>query len=75
MRIGSEESSTFDKPISVSRYDDELYVCNANSNKVRTVNLKDFSVNDFRIFDEPVYKYLRSCGREIVSLKSGVYIL
>lgn len=75
MRIGSEGSTTFDKPVSLSKYDDELFVCNENSNKVRTVNLKDFSVNDFRIFDEPVYKYIRSCGKEIVSLESGLYIL
>lgn len=75
MRIGSEESNTFDEPISISKYDDELFVCNKGSNKIRTINLKDYSVNDFRIFDEPVYKYLRSCGKEIVLLESGVYVL
>ena len=75
MRIGSEESNTFDCPVSISKYDNELFICNKNSQKVRTVSLKDYSVNDFRIFDEPVYKYLRSCGKEIVVLESGVYIL
>lgn len=75
MRIGSGESNTFDRPVSISKYDDELYICNSNSNKVRTISLKDYSVNDFRIFDEPVYKYLRSCNKEIAVLESGVYIL
>lgn len=75
MRIGSEESNTFDNPISISKYDNELFVCNRNSNKIRRISLKDYSVKDFRIFDEPVYRYLRSCGKEIVLLKSGVYVL
>ena len=46
-----------------------------NPCKIRTINLKDFSVNDFRLFDEPIYRYLRVCGREIAVLESGVYIL
>jgi len=75
MRIGSEESTSFQNPVSISKYDDDLYICNAGSNKVRTISLRDYSVNDFRIFDEPVYKYLRSCGKEIVVLESGVYVL
>ena len=75
MRIGSSQSTSFQNPVSISKYDNELFICNAESKKVRTINLKDYSVNDFRIFDEPVYKYLRSCGREIVVLESGVYVL
>lgn len=75
MRIGSKESTSFNDPVSISKYDNELFICNKGSNKVRTINLNDYSVNDFRIFDEPVYKYLRSCGKEIVLLESGVYVL
>ena len=75
MRIGSSQSTSFQNPVSISKYDNELFICNAESKKVRTINLKDYSVNDFRIFDEPVYKYLRSCGKEIVVLESGVYVL
>lgn len=75
MRIGSVDSASFSHPVAISKYDDELFVCNEGSRKVRTISLKDFSVNDFRIFDEPVYKYLRSCGKEIVVLESGVYVL
>ncbi len=75
MRIGSETSDSFQKPVSLSKYNDELYICNEGSKKVRVISLKDYSVKDFRIFDEPVYKYLRSCGKEIVWLESGIYIL
>ncbi len=75
MRIGSEGSDSFEHPVSLSRYDNELFVCNSGSKKVRTISLKDYSVSDFRIFDEPIYKYLRSCGKEIAVLESGVYVL
>ncbi len=75
MRIGGENSTAFSIPTSIIKYCDELFVCNAGSYKIRTVNLKDYSVRDFRTFDEPVRRYLRSCGKEIVQLDSGVYIL
>ncbi len=75
MRIGSPDSKSFQRPISLSKYDDNLFICNLESNKVRKINLKDYSVSDYRIFDEPVYKYLRSCGKEIAVLESGVYVL
>ena len=75
MRIGSVDSLSFDQPISISKYDDDLFICNVGSRKVRKISLKDYSVSDFRIFDEPVYRYLRTCGREVVVLESGVYVL
>lgn len=75
MRIGGENSTAFSIPTSITKYGDELFICNAGSYKIRTVNLKDYSVSDFRTFDEPVRRYLRSCGKEIVQLDSGVYIL
>ena len=75
LRIGGDSSTAFDNPYSLSIYGNELFICNAGSCKIRTINLKDFSVNDFRLFDEPIYRYLRVCGREIAVLESGVYIL
>lgn len=75
MRIGGENSTAFSLPTAIQKYGNELFVCNAGSYKIRTVNLKDFSVRDFRTFDEPVRRYLRSCGKEIVQLDSGIYIL
>lgn len=75
MRIGSLDSPSFHKPVAISKYDNELYICNADSCKIRKISLKDYSVSDYMSFDEPVYKYLRSCDREIVVLESGLYIL
>lgn len=75
MRIGSENSPTFSEPVSASLYDNELYVCNAGSKKIRTVDLKNYLASDYRQFDESVYKYIRSCGKEFVVLSSGVYLL
>lgn len=75
MRIGGKNSTAFQNPTSLKKYGNELFVCCADANKIRTVNLRDFSVQDFRTFDEPVYRYMRVCGKEIVQLESGVYIL
>ncbi len=75
MRIGSESSDTFSHPVSISKYDNELFICNEESCKIRLISLNDYSVNDFRIFDEPVYRYMRSAGKEIVQLQSGIYVL
>ncbi|MBQ5994818.1 MAG: hypothetical protein IJL63_03050 [Clostridia bacterium] len=75
MRIGSANSGTFNEPVSVSRYGNDLYVCNSGSCKIRTVSLENYLANDYRRFEEPVYKYLRSAGKEFVVLSSGVYIL
>lgn len=75
MRIGSITSSTFSEPVSVCRYKNDLYICNAGSNKIRTISLENYLAKDFRQFDEPVYKYLRSAGKEFVVLASGVYML
>ena len=75
MRIGGESSPTFSQPVSVSLYKNELFVCNAGSNKIRVVDLKNYLASDFRQFDEPVYKYLRAGGKEFVILASGVYTL
>lgn len=75
MRIGGDSSTAFDIPNSLYSYGDEIFVCNLGSCKIRTINKQDFSVNDFRLFDEPVHRYLRVCGQEVVVLDSGIYIL
>ena len=61
--------------ISLSVYDNILYVCNYESFKIRTVNLKDYTVKDYKTFDEPVYRYIKTNDRELVELESGVYML
>ncbi|MBE6827657.1 MAG: hypothetical protein E7514_03460 [Ruminococcaceae bacterium] len=75
MRIGSENAMTFNEPVSVSRYGSDLYICCAGGCKIRTVSLDSYLADDYRQFDEPVYKYLRSAGKEFVVLSSGVYML
>ncbi len=75
MRIGSENSPTFSEPVSLSIYRKELFVCNAGSNKIRKVNLGNYLVSDYKQFDEPVYRYIRSSLKEFVVLSSGVYVL
>lgn len=75
MRIGSETSPTFSEPVFVSIYGNDIFVCNAGSKKIRTVSLDNYIANDYKQFSEPVYKYIRSAGKEYVVLASGVYEL
>lgn len=75
MRIGGSESKTFDAPVSVTEYDDKLYISNSGSMKINTLDLRDFTVSDFLQIDEPVYKYIRSCDREFIRIESGVYMI
>ena len=75
LRIGGDSSTAFLNPDSISVYENKLYICNYQSCKIRTVNLKDFTVADYKTFDEPVYRYIKTNDREIVELESGVYML
>ena len=75
MRIGGEGASTFINPVSVETYDGCLYVCCKNARKIRRVRLSDFTVEEYKEFDEPVFKYLRVGKHEFAVLESGVYML
>lgn len=75
LRIGGDSSTAFLNPVSINIYDNKLYICNYKSCKIRTVNLKDFTVEDYKSFEEPVYRYLKTNDRELVDLESGVYML
>ncbi len=74
-RIGSNKEKTFSHPTGISAYDNCLYVCNASSFKIRIVGLETYNVSDYRIFNEPVYKYIRTKDCEYVMLQSGFYEL
>lgn len=74
-RIGSSTSSTFERPVHISRSESFLYVCNEQGCNVRSVNMETYAVKDHRRFAEPVYRYFRSAKREFAVLSSGVYIL
>ncbi len=75
LRIGGDSSTAFSRPVSLCNYDDVLYICNYDSYKIRTITLNNYSVSDYKVFEEPVYKYIRTCDREVVALNSGVYLL
>lgn len=75
LRIGGGNSKCFDKPQSIFKIDDEVYVSNAGSKKIRIVNVKDYTVKDYLQFEETVWKYMRIGNKEIVMLDSGIYEL
>lgn len=75
LRIGGDASTAFLNPVSISSYDNKLYICNYQSCKIRTVDLKNYTVEDYKEFEEPVYRYIKSNDREIVELDSGVYMI
>ena len=75
LRIGGDSSTAFLNPVSITNYNDDLYICNHQSFKIRTIDLKNFTVSAYKEFEEPIYKYLRTNDREIVELESGVYML
>ena len=75
MRIGGDTPDTFANPVSIEEYDGYLYVCCRDSRKIKRVKLSDFSVDEYKEFDEPVFKYLRTGDCEFAVLESGVYML
>ena len=75
LRIGGKESSAFEEPVSVSKFGDTLYVTSRRVQKVRSIHLPDYDVQDYRKFREPVHKFFRVEDREYVVLDSGVYVL
>lgn len=75
MRIGGGAAGTFARPVAVCGYDGILYICDRETYRIKTINLADFTVDDYRQFEEPVHKYLRAAGKEFVVLNSGVYML
>lgn len=75
MRIGGTIASTFDRPCSVTKVDDILYVCNHGNRKIRAYEISSNKVRDFMSFKEKVYKYIESGSRKFVWLKSGLYEL
>ncbi len=74
-RIGSPKERAFFHPVDVSVYDNKLFICNANSYKIRTIDFATYNVADYCIFNEPVSKYFRVKDIEYAVLRSGVYSL
>ena len=74
-RIGSSKDKTFCHPSDISVYNNKLFICNTNSYKIRTIDLTNYTVADYQLFNEPVYKYFRVKNIEYAVLKSGIYSL
>ncbi len=74
-RIGSPKEKAFFHPVDISVYDNKLFICNANSYKIKTIDLTAYNVADYCIFNEPVSKYFRVKDIEYAVMCSGVYSL
>lgn len=74
-RIGGLNTNAFGRPMSVTRVDSTLFVCCKTSNNIKTISLDNYTVSDYRNFEEPVLRYIRVDDKEIVVLSSGVYLL
>lgn len=75
IRIGNIDSGAFTSPVTLSIYDDTVFVCNSSIGKIKTVELPSYSVSEYKSFEEPIYRYYKVGQDEIVWLKSGLYIL
>ena len=74
-RIGSTKDKTFCHPCDIAIYDNKLFICNAYSYKIRTIDLANYQVADYCLFNEPVRKYFRVKDTEYVIMPSGVFSL
>ncbi len=74
-RVGSAKDKTFCHPSDITVYDNKLFISNAYSYKIRTISLTNYTVADYCLFNEPVYKYFRVKDTEYSVLQSGVYSL
>lgn len=74
LRIGGK-NSPFDKPQGIFINGDDAFISNGGSNNILKVNLKNYTVDEYRSFDEPVHSFVRSGNYEFAVLDSGLYII
>ncbi|MCQ2461179.1 MAG: hypothetical protein MJ115_03435 [Clostridia bacterium] len=74
-RIGGAATTDIGRPMSVSRIGNDLYVCCKNAHIIKKISLDNYVTTDYKKFEEPVLRYLRVAGQEVVVLSSGIYIL
>ena len=74
-RIGGADQTAIGRPMSVSRIGNNLYVCCKSSMNIKKISLDNYVATDYKKFEEPVLRYLRVAGEEVVVLSSGVYLL
>lgn len=75
LRIGGGAATTFNRPCSITKEGEILYVCNQGSRKIRAYNTQTNKVKDFMSFNEKIFRYIISGKRKFVWLKSGLYEL
>ena len=75
LRIGNENSDTFNFPVSVSTENDRLFVCCKNSYSVKQIRFSDLSVSEYDSFIEPVLQFLKIANGEFIVLPSGIYLI
>ena len=74
LRIGGNHSP-FDKPKSLFLKDNAAIICNQASQKLVSVNLDTYAVNELEELPEPVTQYIESSKYRFVLLKSGIYAI
>lgn len=74
-RIGGADQTSIGRPMSVSRIGNDLFVCCKTSMNIKKINLDNYVATDYKKFEEPVLRYLRVAGEEVVVLSSGIYLL
>ena len=78
LRIGgSSGDSSFNKPTGlwINTSNNTMLVCNSAEQNILEVNLKTYTVKEYRQFEEQVKKYVNIDSHELVILESGLYKL
>ncbi len=74
LRIGGAKSP-FSKPRDMFLDGDSAIVSNQGSNKLVSINLKEYTVFDYETFEEPLYQYVQVADNRFVVLQSGLYLI
>ena len=74
LRIGGNHSP-FNNPRSLFLKDDAAIICNRNSQKLLSVNLDSYAVEELEEFSEPIIQYSESGKYRFVLSKSGIYAI
>ncbi len=75
LRIGGPKTKAFCHPIDLKIYNNKLFICNEYSYKIRSISFGNYTVEDFRVFNEEVKSYFRCGEMEYAVLRSGIYQL
>lgn len=74
LRIGGN-NSPFNYPKSLFLKNDTAIICNRNSQKLLSINLDSYAVEELQEFSEPIIQYIESGKYRFVLSKSGIYAI